>query len=213
MRCNQINPAEYAQQILLDHSPLLTNVRRRLPIQSGVGFPKATEDKINLKRWEIAKEAQLEEVSPRIIVFLGGDDVGSPPVMDVDKSIDQNLLRKLRYSLPGMPFARKELTILKSMQNRPSIVLRDNLGIQQSIGSSSRSSNVEPDPSSLFAPPTDSTTSSSEMWRLRLMGYLLGIIVAISSFLSGRRCATALYHFRNPTTTGDENLNETQHIE
>ena len=45
------------------------------------------------------------------------------------------------------------------------------------------------------------------------MGYLLGIIVAISSFLSGRRCATALYHFRNPTTTGDENLNETQHIE
>ena len=207
LRCNQINPEEYAEKTLLDHAPLLTNVRRRLPMRSDVGFPKATEEEITLKQREIAKEAQLEEVSPRLIVLLSSDDVGSPPVMDVDKSIDKKLRHRLKYSLPGMPFAGKELTILKRMQNRPSITLRDDLGIQLCGNCSEK---VRPDPSSMFAPPTDSGMSSSEMWRSRPfsdrpagMSYAVAIPVDVR-FSAGKFeplvCTLALYCLPKETT-------------
>jgi hypothetical protein len=52
----RIDPIEYIKNTLPDHGPLLTNVRRRLPMRSDVGFPRATEEEIVLKQKEIGHE-------------------------------------------------------------------------------------------------------------------------------------------------------------
>jgi hypothetical protein len=159
-RCTQIDATDYIQDTLLDHAPLLTNIRRRLPMRSDVGFPGATEEEINSKQSEIAKEAQLEEISPRLSVMLSSNDVGLIPELEVDRIIDQNIWRILQYSLPGMPYAGKELMMKRKMQKKASVVLRNDL--------ESRDMNKgKPDSSSMFAPPIDSVISSTEMWRSR----------------------------------------------
>ncbi len=160
--CVQIDPEKYAQKTLLDHAPILTNVRNRLPMRSDVGFPRATEAEITLKQSEVAKEAQMEEVSPRLIVLLSSNDVGMQPDVSVDKLIDSKVLEKLKYRLPGMPFTGKELSLLNRMQKKSSIVLHNDY--LERGGSMQK---VLPDSCSVFAPPIDSVISSSEMWRLR----------------------------------------------
>jgi hypothetical protein len=196
LRCSQIDPVEYVENTLLDHAPLLTNIRRRLPMRSDVGFPNATKEEINLKQQEIAKEAQLEEVSPRLIVMLCSNDVGTPLDSSWEKMLDEKVLRRLKYKLPGMPFASKEMYMLRNIRNQPSIALRND---QQH----ERYNRILPDPYSIFAPPIDSLISSTEMWRSKPfsdrpagMSYSIAIPVDVK-FATGNIeplvCTLALY--------------------
>ncbi len=202
-RYKQIDAQEYLQKTLLDHSPLLTNVRRRLPMRSDVGFPNATEEEIILKQSEVAKEAQLEEISPRLIVMLRGDDIGAKPDLDVDSIMDKKVLEKLKYKLPGMPYAGRELTIAKHMQKKSVVLKNESANNDATTSTSSGCRKVKPDPNSLFAPSVDAVLSSSELWRPRPffdrpagMAYAMAIPVNMS-FAPGNIepliCTLALY--------------------
>ena len=155
----RIDPVEYIQKTLPDHQPLLTNVKRRLPMRSDVGFPRATEEEFMLKQQEIAHEAQLEEISPRLIVLLNSDDLGSSPDLAIDGMMERSGV-KGEYSLPGMPFATN---VLFTAKQTPSVVRS-----HQDASTKSLPRKIpKPDMYSIFAPPLDSTSSSSEIWRSR----------------------------------------------
>ena len=139
----RIDISEYIKNTLPDHQPLLTNIKRRLPMRSDVGFPRATEEEIQMKQMEIAKEAQLEEVSPRLIVLLGSDDLGH--ISDDESS-------------SALTFAGDEIMKVRRLR---SYVKAD--------VDKSRSQNGHPKPNmcSIFAPPLDATSSSTDIWRPR----------------------------------------------
>ena len=153
----RIDPVEYIKNTMPDHEPLLTDVRRRLPMRCDVGFPRATEEEFLKKQEEIAREAQLEEISPRLIVLLNSDDLGSPPDLTIDGIMDKACMKQLDCKIPGIPFATNALLMAK----RNASVVRETKGDQ------SRSRKVAPDLNSIFAPPIDATSSSAEIWRAR----------------------------------------------
>jgi hypothetical protein len=158
----RINPAEYIKNTLPDHEPLLTSVRPRLPMRRDVGFPGSTEKEIIQKEQEIAREAQLEEISPRLVVLLNSDDLGSPPDVKIDSYIDDPSIRNLDCKLPGIPFATAALKIIK--KNTSVVRVREeNIG----NGGHEPSSLPKPNVFSIFAPPVDATSSSTEIWRAR----------------------------------------------
>ncbi len=158
----QIDPTKYVRDNLPNHEPQLTNVKRRLPVRSDVGFPGATEEEIMMKQSEIAKEAQLEEISPRLVVLLTGDDVGLSPHNAIDELIDNKCLEKQEYRLPGIPFATKNLTAVKN-QTVKSIV-RNQRDVDKERN---RLRILKPDRNSVFSPPVDATSSSTQIWRPR----------------------------------------------
>ena len=154
----RIDPVEYIQKTLPDHQPLLTNVRRRLPMRSDVGFPRATEEEFMIKQQEISHEAQLEEISPRLIVLLNSDDLGSSPDLAINGMMERSGV-KGEYSLPGMPFATN---VLFTAKQTPSVVRShdaDTKTLPRKI--------PKLDIYSIFAPPLDATSSSTEIWRSR----------------------------------------------
>ena len=148
----RIDPAEYIKNILPDHEPVLNSVRLRLPTRRDVGFPGSTEYEIAQKEQEIAKEAQLEEISPRMIVLLNSDDLGSHPDFNIDKNIMDE------KALPGMRFATRGL---QSIKQNVSVVMNtvETRGLPRNVS--------KPNFFSIFAPPIDSTSSSTEIWRAR----------------------------------------------
>jgi hypothetical protein len=154
----RLDPLEYVQKVLPPHEPLLTNIKRRLPMRSDVGFPGATEEEIRLKQEEIAKEAHLEEISPRLIVLLNSDDLGAT----VNPSTVDEIAREPgfdnEWSLPGMPFATDALHVAKQC---PSVVMTE----EAKRTRSTKKKRYGPDIYSIFAPPLDSTSSSTSIWR------------------------------------------------
>lgn len=58
-------------------------------MRSDVGFQRLMEEEINRKQREVANEAQMEEVSPRLIVLLNNDDVGSSSEFDLPGCLTQ----------------------------------------------------------------------------------------------------------------------------
>mmetsp|Transcript_3869 Transcript_3869/g.7417 ORF Transcript_3869/g.7417 Transcript_3869/m.7417 type:complete len:2553 (+) Transcript_3869:270-7928(+) len=166
----RMDPLEYVQKVLPPHEPLLSNIKRRLPMRSDVGFPGATEEEIRIKQEEIAKEAHLEEISPRLIVLLNSDDlacisddgngngnddhIASSSVDDIAKEpgFDNE------WSLPGMPYASDILHVAKQC---PSVVMTEEAKKRKST----KKKRYGPDVYSIFAPPLDSTSSSTSIWR------------------------------------------------
>ena len=168
----QIDPVDYIKSTLPDHAPLLTNVRRRLPNRSDVRFQKPKEEEILMKQAEIAKEAELEEISPRIVVMLSSAD----EALKMSSTESPSPHNKRDY-LPGIPFAGKELlTVIQKTQ----LMLSSRIG-EISIQNASTiktdfkkgekrqapMNQLKPNLHSIFAPPMDSTSSSTETWRAR----------------------------------------------
>ena len=139
-----LDPKEYISSVLPDHEPQLTNIKRRLPRRSDVGFPNATKEEIELKQSEIAKEAKLEEVSPRLLILLSSDDVGTDPSISANKS--------------QLPFASPALLDAKAVTKES--VVRKTIRQHQNR-------KPQPDRFSFFAPPLDATPSSQLIWRAR----------------------------------------------
>lgn len=153
----RIDPIEYIKNTLPDHGPLLTNVRRRLPMRSDVGFPRATEEEIVLKQKEIGHEAQLEEISPRLIVLLNSDDLGTFPDTAIDDMMERSGVKE-EWALPGLPFATNALLMAKETAS----VVRSN---RHSTKQGMAKKVAKPDIYSIFAPPLNATSSSAEIWR------------------------------------------------
>ncbi len=161
----RMDPVTYIKNTLPDHEPLLTSKRMRLPMRRDVGFPGATEEEITQKEIEIMKEAQLEEISPRLVVLLNSDDLGSPPDLKIDRysnnSIDSPTLN-VDCKLRGAPFASEALKFI--CQNKS--VVREK-AVSNLMNGRSKSNLPKPNLFSIFAPPLDATSSSSEIWRAR----------------------------------------------
>jgi len=155
----RVDPVKYIRNTLPDHQPLLTNIRRRLPMRSDVGFPRATEEEIILKQKEIAHEAQLEEISPRLIVLLNSDDLGTLPDLTIDEMMERSGVKE-ECALPGLPFATSVLLMAKQT---PSAVRSNRVTSKQGMTRKA----PKPDIYSIFAPPLDATSSSTEIWRPR----------------------------------------------
>jgi len=64
-----IDPLSTTKSMIPNHSPLLTNKKRRLPMRSDVGFANPTQEEVALKMAEVKKEAEWEEASPRIVLL------------------------------------------------------------------------------------------------------------------------------------------------
>ena len=172
----QINPIDYIKSTLPDHAPLLTNVRRRLPNRSDVRFQKPKEEEILMKQAEIAKEAELEEISPRLVVMLSSANEALKISKTDTKSLSPNVSSNL---LPGIPFAGKELLkvihknqlmlssrvdeIARSKQNASTL----KSDLNKSKKKETTIDPLKPNLHSIFAPPMDSTSSSTETWRAR----------------------------------------------
>jgi len=175
-----------------------------------VGFPRATEEEINSKQLEVAREAQLEEISPRLIVMLSSNDVGRPLNRTVDSIFDKNVLRNLKYKLKGMPFASKEMYMIKNMQKKSSIVLKDD---DSKVDLRER---IEHNQFSIFAPPIDSIVSSSEMWKSppfsdRPVGLSHAVAIPLCiKFSAGNKepliCTLALYSLPKASQVGSGTL-------
>mmetsp|Transcript_42396 Transcript_42396/g.102457 ORF Transcript_42396/g.102457 Transcript_42396/m.102457 type:complete len:2457 (+) Transcript_42396:97-7467(+) len=76
-RYRSIDPLQATVQALPPNPPLLSNRKHRLPLRSDVGFPGALLEEIQQKQKEIANETEWEEASPRLIVLVTSDDIGT----------------------------------------------------------------------------------------------------------------------------------------
>ena len=190
-----VDPLEYAATTLPPHLPQLTNVRRRLPLRSDVGFPNASEEDVLLKQEEIRREAEMEECSPRLCVLVSSDDLGlgAGTNLATDSLGEQG--RRMVQQLWGggglrdMPLAGRELCAAwyhnaSAASRRPPAALRSiyNSGggggeaeakEEEAIRRRRRKSALRslrrpaPSASSVFAPPIDSSQSSTQLWRPR----------------------------------------------
>ncbi len=144
-RYRSIDPVKATTQALPKAPPLLSNKKHRLPMRTDVGFPNASVDEITRKQTEIRCETEWEEASPRLVVLVTGDDLGTA----VDELYDES-------GLPGMPWAGKNLVQAKERNNR-----HFSRNQQESITKKSN------DRTHMLAPPLDAMYSGTLGWRPR----------------------------------------------
>jgi hypothetical protein len=85
-----IDALDAARSALPDHSPLLTNVKRRLPMRSDVGFANPDPEEVRIKMDEVRREAEWEESSPRIVLLGSGFMLFSAAADDDDDDDDDD---------------------------------------------------------------------------------------------------------------------------
>eukprot|EP00985_Skeletonema_marinoi_P013757 scaffold6868_cov120-Skeletonema_marinoi.AAC.2 len=184
-----INPLTTTKSTLPNHSPILTNVKRRLPMRSDVGFSNPPPEEITIKMEEVKKESEWEEASPRIVLLASGfslfgkteeevvknDEVDMDDVAVVDEihpSCREDIKVWAGGCLVGVPFAGRDLVLAARMSAE--FEKEEDCG-SSSGGSdvnknkkSSSSSSSRPGAYSALAPPVDATFSSSQLlWRPR----------------------------------------------
>ena len=155
-RYRSIDPVQATLSRLPSNPPLLSNKRHRLPMRADVGF-HASPEEIQQKQAEINQETEWEEASPRLIVLVTSDDLGTAAIGT----------RHTNGGLPAMPFAGPELVAAK-YQNQQHFSRREGTN-------EGEKTEQEPGPSpggtanrySMLAPPLDATFSSTLGWRPR----------------------------------------------
>ena len=147
-----LDPVAATKAMLPSHSPILTNVKRRLPNRSDVGFAGPSPEDVSRKMEEVKREAEWEEASPRIVLLVSGSAVlreereeGGPGALHPSCRADARLWAG--GSIPGVPFAGRDLVT----------ALRAGAG----------ASDASPRAYSVFAPPVDATPSPTHGWRPR----------------------------------------------
>ncbi|KAG7349177.1 Dock homology region 2 domain containing protein [Nitzschia inconspicua] len=155
-RYRSINPVTGTMAGLPKTPPLLSNKKHRLPMRSDVGFPNATDEEVQRKQREIQQETEWEEASPRLIVLVTSDDLGTAVQAETEIQDGQGL--------PGMPWAGKDLILAKERNHRHFSKR------QQAAASNSNKNNRDDKGNTLthmLAPPLDAIPSKSLGWRPR----------------------------------------------
>jgi len=176
-----IDPLSTTKSMIPNHSPLLTNKKRRLPMRSDVGFANPTQEEVALKMAEVKKEAEWEEASPRIVLLASAfslfqaneEDDDNDEVDEMDElhpSCQSDVKLWSGGFIPGIPFAGRDLiTAYKRNQRFDHKQIhgrqQENETENQIITDSEQCRN--PRSYSVFAPPVDATFSSSNLWRPR----------------------------------------------
>ena len=158
-RYHSIDPLKSVTAALPSHPPTLSIQRYRLPMRSDVGFPNASEEEIIRKQQEIQRETEWEEASPRLVVLVTSDDIGSAITGDPSPAIFLQHDEFNGGGLEGMPLAGKELMMAKERNLR--------LSRRASDEWSERFPKWKPNLTSMLAPPLDATYSSTVDWRPR----------------------------------------------
>jgi hypothetical protein len=171
-RYRSIDPVQATLAALPPTPPLLSNRKHRLPLRSDVGFPNASYDEMIRKQSEIQQETEWEEASPRLIVLVTSDDLGT--AVQVEEQDDDDELTALPYSGPELVQAKERNQKHFGRRRRPN---DKNGGVQQekkktsSLWNKSKNANVgqlQNLHGSMLAPPLDSTYSPTYIWRPRL---------------------------------------------
>lgn len=158
-RYRSIDPFKAVAAALPPHPPELSNRKYRLPMRSDVGFPNASEQEIMKKQQEISRETEWEEASPRLVVLVTSDDIGTAIHDDPASAI---LLQHEEWNgggLEGMPFAGKELMMAKERNKR--------LLKPPTEGEKDDFHEWKPELTNMLAPPLEASYSSTLGWRPR----------------------------------------------
>ena len=155
-RYRRIHPLKATMEVLPDTPPILSHRKYRLPVRSDVGFPHPSPGEIENKQNEIRLETQWEAASPRLIVLITSDDLGTTVEDDGNKPVKEMYNHWNQGGWIGLPFAGRELIMAKE-QNYDDF------------------SKIPPqpkrtwkaNPASMLAPPLDSTYSSTQDWKPR----------------------------------------------
>jgi hypothetical protein len=155
-RYRSIDPVQATIQALPHTPPLLSNKKHRLPLRSDVGFPNASMEEIQKKQQEISHETEWEEASPRLIVLVTSDDLGTAmqyqhlllegPELIYAKECNQRHFRKRGGG--GAATRQDETTTTTTTRSKPS---QDSSYGRMSV----------------LAPPLDATFSRTMGWRPR----------------------------------------------
>jgi hypothetical protein len=214
-RYRSIHPVQATVSALPPVPPALSNRKTRLPLRSDVGFPGASEDEIRQKQMEINQETEWEHTSPRIIVLVTSDDLGTAVVQE-DKNRSAPAISQAHGEwngggLEGIPWAGRDLLRAKELNAlhfaKKSSVLANNKT------DSARKRLLEPNRTSVLAPPLDASFSRTLGWRPRPfhdrtpgMEYLLCCPMNIACHIGGEDgkplvCSLALYNLPLPNKT------------
>lgn len=191
-----INPLHTTKSTLPNHSPILTNIKRRLPMRSDVGFSNPPPEEIAIKMEEVKKESEWEEASPRIVLLASGfslfgdinqdeiqiknddevdmDDVAAVVVDEIHPSCREDMKVWAGGCIAGVPFAGRDLVLaarLNASFEKKEVDSSSN-GVDKNSNDggsiSSSGSFNRPGAYSSLAPPVDATFSSSQLlWRPR----------------------------------------------
>jgi hypothetical protein len=173
-RYRSIDPVQATLSALPPTPPLLSNKKHRLPLRSDVGFPNASQEEMIRKQSEIQQETEWEEASPRLIVLVTSDDLGTAvEEQDDDDNHDENT--SLLYYGPELVQAKERNRKHFGRRRRRN---HKNGGVQvhqekKKASSSLKNSNanlglLQNLHGSMLAPPLDSSYSSSAyIWRPR----------------------------------------------
>lgn len=200
-RYHSIHPVQATLSTLPTAPPCLSNKKLRRPMRSDVGFPNATEEEIRQKQAEINRETEWEEASPRLIVLVTSDDLGTAVQEETSDSFIHSDHREWNGGgLQGMPWAGRELLRAKELNA---------LHFSRKTGDGKEENTVkhrflEPNRESFLAPPLDASYSKTLGWRPRPfhdrqpgMEYLLSWPLHVS-FDTGNSeplvCSLALYN-------------------
>ena len=123
-----INPLTTTLSTIPNHSPILTNIKRRLPMRSDVGFSNPPPEEITLKMEEVKKESEWEECSPRIVLLASGfslfnnkkdndnsNEDDAAVVDEIHPSCKKDIQLWAGGCIPGVPFAGRDLVMAARM--------------------------------------------------------------------------------------------------
>lgn len=162
-----IDPLAATKSAMPDHSPILTNYKRRLPLRSDVGFSNPSPEEVQRKMAEVKREAEWEEASPRIVLLASGFALfgdGDEEADELHPSCQSDARLWAGGSLPGVPFAGRDLVsayraAAACFEGREDSESKKRRGTDDVM--------LNPRAYSVFAPPVDATFSASHLWRPR----------------------------------------------
>ena len=169
-RYRSIDPVQATLAALPPTPPLLSNKKHRLPLRSDVGFPNASYEEMLRKQSEIQQETEWEEASPRLIVLVTSDDLGT--AVQIEDQDDENAT--LPYYGPELVQAKERNQKHFGRRRRPND--KNGRGEQQKKMALSSSWNNSKNANggqlqnlhgSMLAPPLDSSYSPTYIWRPR----------------------------------------------
>ena len=153
--------------------PTLSHKKYRLPNRADVGFPNAAPADIQRKQQEIRHETAWEEASPRLVVLVTSDDLGTSSEQQQQQQEDGGGGRKSsggrrqqqqqQSKEQQQQYAGRDLLLAKA-RNAEHFGRRQLL---ETMMSTIDPKSLLPNPYSMLAPPLDSTFSPSQGWRPR----------------------------------------------
>jgi hypothetical protein len=192
-RYRSIDPVSATIGVLPPVAPLLSNRKHRLPVRADVGFPNSPRVEMEMKQTEIQQETSWEEASPRLIVLVTSDDLGTAVVQEAEQqqigvsmssstasaSASTGAASSLSSSqnnrnggggvdrgsgLEGLPWAGPELLQAKAQNKRKTSSSKKSSNNDKTGNNANANNHTR---LSMLAPPLDATFSRTLGWRPR----------------------------------------------